>query len=351
MSHIQTLNYLAEFFQITYLCDVSREALSHCARKVNGLTPKTTTRAEELCAAPEVDVVLICNATAFHATHAILALQHSKHVFVEKPLALCYRDLDAIEAAERVSTGRVFVGYMRRFALAFLHALAEVGGVEKVVYARVRDVIGHNEDFVRESGTFPRRFSDIPQPDVEELSRLDKDIIQTALVSEFGVPYNDHAARVLAILGGLGSHDLSVMREALGMPESVVGAALNFPIWTATFQYLSFPVVYESGIISVPDFDAHIEIYTQDKIVRVKYDTPYVKGLPITMTIREKTTSLRGESCYQERHVRPTYEDAYTIELREWYECIINGKSVKTTIADARQDLDLFRMLMQKAFG
>ena len=295
--------------------------------------------------------MLICNATAFHTTHAILALQHGKHVLVEKPLGLCYRDLDDLEAAERASTGRLFVGYMRRYAPAFLNALAEVGGIDKVVYARVRDIIGHNEDFVCESGTFPKKFSDIPQADVEELSRIDKDIMQTALLSEFGVPFNDHTTRVLAMLSGLGSHDLSAMREALGMPESVVAAVLNFPIWTATFQYPSFPVVYESGIISVPTFDAHFEIYTQDKIVRVKYDTPYVKGLPITVTVREKTTNLRGEPCYQERHVRPTYEDAYTIEFREWYNCIVAAKSIKTTIADARQDLDLIRMLMQKAFG
>lgn len=33
------------------------------------------------------------------------------------------------------------------------------------------------------------------------------------------------------ILGGLGSHDLSVMREALGMPEKIVGSSLGFPFW------------------------------------------------------------------------------------------------------------------------
>lgn len=38
-------------------------------------------------------------------------------------------------------------------------------------------------------------------------------------------------ARMWRVLGGLGSHDLSVMREALGMPERVIGASLRFPIW------------------------------------------------------------------------------------------------------------------------
>lgn len=33
------------------------------------------------------------------------------------------------------------------------------------------------------------------------------------------------------ILGGLGSHDLSAMREALGMPNKVLGANLGYPFW------------------------------------------------------------------------------------------------------------------------
>ncbi|KAL4734907.1 major facilitator superfamily domain-containing protein [Aspergillus similis] len=72
------------------------------------------------------------------------------------------------------------------------------------------------------------------------------------------------------------------MREAIGMPQSVKSAVLKLPIWTATFDYGSFPVVYESGLNQVPVFDAHIEVYGTDKIVRVNYDTPLLphNGLP-----------------------------------------------------------------------
>ena len=105
------------------------------------------------------------------------------------------------------------------------------------------------------------------------------------------------------------------------------------------------------GSLQVPIFDAHIELYTNSKIVRVSYDTPYVKGIPTTMIVREKALGPRGESCYQERFVRTTYEDSYTLEFKEWYECIVHDKHSKTTIADARQDMDIFKMLMQAAFG
>ena len=45
------------------------------------------------------------------------------------------------EAAEEQSQGRVFVGYMRRYAPGFLDAIAEVGGTGEILYAHVRDII------------------------------------------------------------------------------------------------------------------------------------------------------------------------------------------------------------------
>lgn len=351
MAHIPTLNHLSDYFAITYLCDVSRQALEHCAQKVTGNTPKTTTDAEELCSSREVDCVLVANATAFHATHAILALKHDKHVLVEKPLALCYRDLDALSGAEEESRGRLFVGYMRRYAPAFLDVISEVGNIADIQYVRVRDIIGPNAVFVAQSGTFPKKFTDFREEDSEELVSKDNDMTEQALRAEFAVPINPQTRRTLAILGGLGSHDLSAMREVIGMPRSVIGASMSLPIWSALLQYENFSVMYESGFNNVAVFDAHIEVYTQNKIVRVNFDSPYIKGLPTTMTVREQTTGPRGEPCYQERTLRTTYEDAYTCELKDWHNCITSDQAPKTTIDDARQDLDIFKMIMQSAFG
>lgn len=81
-------------------------------------------------------------------------------------------------------------------------------------------------------------------------------------------------------------------------------------------------MTYESGINNVPIFDAHIEVYSQEKFVRVNYDTPYVKGLAVTMTIRERIDGAKGDG-YQERIVRKTYEDPYTLEFLEFHRCVV----------------------------
>lgn len=59
-------------------------------------------------------------------------------------------------------------------------------------------------------------------------------------------------------------------------------------MWTVLFEYDGFPVTYELGINNVTVFDANVEVYSAEKIVRVNYDTPYIKGLLVTMTIRER---------------------------------------------------------------
>lgn len=129
------------------------------------------------------------------------------------------------------------------------------------------------------------------------------------------------------------------------MPDRMAGASFRLPgIFCAIFQYSDFPVVYESGLSEVPQFDAHIEVYCPNKIVRVNYDTPYVKGLPVTLTIREKL----GDQGFQERIIRKTYEDPYTLEFLDLYNCVINRKAPKTSAQDARQDVELFRMILRE---
>lgn len=101
----------------------------------------------------------------------------------------------------------------------------------------------------------------------------------------------------------------------------------------------------------MPISDAHIEVHSQDKIVRVNYDTPYVKGLPVTMTVRERVECHNGQPYgYQERTVRRTYTDPYLIEFLEFYDVVTKDKPVKTIAADARNELLLLEMIMKAGY-
>lgn len=51
--------------------------------------------------------------------------------------------------------------------------------------------------------------------------------------------------------------------------------------------------------------------------------------------------------AYKETTIRKTYEDAYTKELKVWWEAIVEGTTPKTTVDDAAKDLDIFAMAMK----
>lgn len=202
VAHIPNLNHMSDKFVTTYLCDVSQQALLHCAAKVAPGSPKTTTDADTLCSSEDVDVVIIATADAFHVSHAILALKYDKYCLLEKPAALNYRDIDILSKAESSSKGKVFVGYMRRYSLAFLEAVKEVKEIKNIRYARVRDIIGPNSDFVDQSGTFPRRFDDISKDDIDELNERKEDMFEQALTKEFDVEATPSSKFMLRLLGG-----------------------------------------------------------------------------------------------------------------------------------------------------
>jgi hypothetical protein len=75
----------------------------------------------------------------------------------------------------------------------------------------------------------------------------------------------------------------------------------------------------------------------------VVYDTQYVKGLPTTMHVRQ--TMANGS--FSDSVIRRTYEDPYTLEMKEMYAVFTQGKEIKTTATDAKKDLEIFGMFMK----
>ena len=76
---------------------------------------KSYARVEDLCADPAVEIVYVATPHQFHATHAVLAAEHGKHLLIEKPLALTLEDCDAIIAAAARAGVRLVVGHSHSF--------------------------------------------------------------------------------------------------------------------------------------------------------------------------------------------------------------------------------------------
>jgi predicted dehydrogenase len=275
--HIPTMQLLDHLYSIVAICDISKKSADHCASKFR--IPTATIDPQEIFTNPDIDVVFVLTGDEFHVPYTVAALQHGKHVFVEKPITLSIPSATQIVDAEKASKGsKVFVGYMRRYAPSFVNAFKrEISTIPKILYARSRDIIGPNSHFVGQSGTFPARFTDFPPKAVKARTDLLDALFKECFEGQEVTPEKQKYCR---FLGGLGSHDLSLMREALGgLPVSVAGVSVNEPFYSAIFNYRNrdgspYAVTYESGIDLVPRFDAHLAVYGEKKTVSIHYDTP-----------------------------------------------------------------------------
>jgi predicted dehydrogenase len=331
--HRPSLYQLPDHFEVTALCDVSSSILEQLGKLWSIQT--LTMDHRELVARNDVDAVLIANPNAFHAEVALDAIAAGKHVLIEKPMCVTHREAEQIVAAQKKSDVVVQVGYMRRYAPAFLEGCQMVKAMDEIKFARVRDFLGSNSLIINPTSRVIR------DGQVPESVKRDAKLRDEALVDEAlgGTPSSD-LRRAYAVMLGLSSHDLSAMRELLGLPDKVLFAAQRAGglYLAATFDYGPFVCQFETGIDGIPRFDAHLEVYGSQKVVRIQYDTPYVRNLPIRLFVTEDN----GHGGVTTVDSNPAWGDPFVAEWKAFYENITENKSPKTGPADFVHDLELF---------
>lgn len=88
---------------------------------------QSTTNYQDILEDAAVDAVLITTRHNAHAKQVIEALDAEKHVFVEKPLALTYEELDKVQAAYNKNNTTLTVGFNRRFSPFIQDAKKQLG--------------------------------------------------------------------------------------------------------------------------------------------------------------------------------------------------------------------------------
>ena len=118
--HLPSLHQLHEQFQVKALCDLSQTVLDGVGKQW-GIAQRYLNY-QDLLTQPDIEIVLIANPDAYHAEVALAAITAGKHVLIEKPMCMTLAEADAIISAQQQANVIVQVGYMRRYAPAFIAA-------------------------------------------------------------------------------------------------------------------------------------------------------------------------------------------------------------------------------------
>ncbi len=317
-------------FEIAAITDVSPSLVDHIATRYG--VPTKHASAEALIADPALDAVFILTPDFLHAPLLEAAIKAQKHVFIEKPAALTADELKPLIKLNEGNKKTVFVGYMRRFAPAFLALKDRLPPRDEIRHVRIRDLIRESQFFVDQTRNIFRP-ADVPQAAIDagraETQRLLKSVMGEARPDQI---------RAYQVLTGLSSHSFSAMRELFGAPLKVAAARQhrgeNVMVF---FDYGSFTALYEAVIHDVARFDAGIDVLTLNQQFRINYDTPYIRNLPTRLEI---TTSELNST--KTEIIGPFYEDAFRVELNAFHHSVTTGEPPKTLLSDSLADLELF---------
>ncbi len=328
--HLPALAELADLYELTALCDVSRHVVETLAVRHPGVAAVTNHR--ELVSRADVDAVLVANPHIHHAEVTLAALAAGKHVLVEKPLCVSLTEADVIaEMAQRTGL-TVQVGYMRRYADAFLQAGDWVRERRTDLrYVRFQDIVGKNATIVADVSSAVR-----PKDLSRELARRFAET-ERSRYAEVIAHERPALAKAYGQLLGLVSHDISAMRELLGRPQRVLQAWQRHGgmYLGISFDYGDFVAEIVSGVDEIPRYDTFIEVFTAEEVLRLDYAPPYIRHVPARLT----QIRASGPAGVETSKSFPSRADPFVAEWRAFHACVTKKLTPKTSIADSREDL------------
>jgi predicted dehydrogenase len=204
----------------------------------------------------------------------------------------------------------------------------------------VQDLIGQNA-LVVDSTSRVIRGDDVPADLAARSNALQTEMIAAAIG-----PAAPELNTAYLLMLGLASHDVSAMRELIGLPRGVLFATQRWAgRWmSAALDYGSFVCELAIGVDTVPRMDAYLQFHTGSKVIRVEYDTPYVRNLPARLIVAEPKNGV-GLSHAESFATR---QDSFVLEWTAFHDNIAGGHAPKTSLADSREDLVLFKQLIDK---
>ncbi|PWY87716.1 hypothetical protein BO70DRAFT_201143 [Aspergillus heteromorphus CBS 117.55] len=330
--------------------------------------PSASTPREILCD-PTIDLILNFMPNEYHETYTIAALDAGKNVMVETPVSLSIPSARRIIDAEAraPNNAKVFVACARRYAPCIEKVFKrEVASLDRIYYARCRNIAGpcaahtatahHHQPIIRKQlqpwGTNTNVNAVAAAVDA---STTQGQQLKHGLQQEMfrGQDITKERIALSSFLASLGCHDLGLMRDTIGYPDTVSSISVNEPYFSAVFHYSTgsggkkehpFTLMYETGVDAVPRCDAHLAVYGDTKTVSVSYGLPYGTRQPVRVVV--ETADENGDMKRLE--TVSGWEESYREELIALHGYLTAGQSVKTTARDAVLDLKLFQTIFEQ---
>lgn len=285
----------------------------------------------------DLDAVSVLTPSHEHADVAVDALGADIDTIVEKPLATSLDDAERMVEADEASDATAMVAYMKRYDPAYEQAKIAIDDLKEIDLITAYDVDPAHDRIVEEvydlvDGNPPEEVIEESvakrQADIEQAIGTDDDLLTDA--------YDFQLEHIC--------HDVNALRGLFGEVERIDHVDVF-----ADGRYATAQLVYEDGVrctLETGDsdrkwFEEFIRVDGPDGMVKVDFSNPFIQNTPTELRVKEGTEKLTDTV-----HT-PSYDEAFKRELEYFIDCVEGDANVRTTFAEARDDLevivDLFR--------
>jgi predicted dehydrogenase/threonine dehydrogenase-like Zn-dependent dehydrogenase len=129
--------YKSEYVKLVAVSTSTSLSAANAVRKFG--FDRMSTDYHDLLESPDIDAVIIATRHSSHAQITVEALMAGKSVFVEKPLALTFEEVESVrQAIDATGNERLLVGFNRRFSPMFLEIAKPFQSIESPVIMNYR---------------------------------------------------------------------------------------------------------------------------------------------------------------------------------------------------------------------
>ena len=346
IQYLPLLRDLREQYEIGGISDLSADLMANLGRDYDIPADRQFTDYNALIAS-EIDCVVVCNTTSYHAEPAIAAMTAGKHVLIEKPMCTTVDEAEAIVAAAEASGVVAMVGYMKQHDPGYRHAKQFAGTMADIRFVQVTQLHPDNALHLKRFNLY--KPTDLG-PEVRAKMLQDETELTSAALGMAPSQLTPEVAKAFFwVLNSL-IHDIGNLNGMFGPPDRVVSAE----IWedgnciTTTLEYgAGFRAVV--SWIDLPDLQTYVEtigVFGSRERVVVSFPTGFSIGLPTevsTYGMNQDQTPYLKQMSWQ--------ENPFRLELIKFHECITQGVEPFTPVRAAVDDIRLAGEIVRTAIN
>lgn len=336
--HLHYLRELKDKFQLDAVCDLSRTVVNRIGDEYG--VSRRFTDWKALLEVP-LDAVMVLTSGS-HEPIAVAAANAGRHVFIEKPIALSEAEGQAIVAAGKASGVTMMVGYMKRYDPAVERMTEELLQVSPMRFARSTTAEYPLKWYVAQYPLL--RGSDIDRDTAEALDADDEARVTKAIgISDPMLRYAYRHSLLDSMI-----HDINLMRGLLGDPRAVrfasvsaaaIALVVDFPQATAAMHWINL-------MDGVARYQQEFAFFSPTKRATLVFPSPFLRGVP-TELVLEGGSQNSSDSWRTVEAV--SFEEAFKLELLEFYACITEGREPRTPAAEAVRDVALCQEIIRQS--